>query len=77
MDSNKVAPGNDIVLGYSNPSVAGCENGCINDYSTLLYDVPQLDVQQNIDFVSFSNGIYSSLFCIEYQYHIPSNWFLL
>ncbi len=59
MDSNKLEPGNDIALGFRNPLLPSCETGCINDYSTLVYDVPVRDPIGNVQFVSYSEGTYS------------------
>jgi len=54
MSSNGVAPGSDIFMGFLNTAVSGCTAGCIHDYSTVRYALPELDAQQNVDFVSFS-----------------------
>lgn len=56
MSSGGKAPGSDIFMAYHG---ANCPNGCVNDYSTLVYNLPLLDESQDLTFVSstFSEGI--------------------
>jgi len=53
MNSGGLSPGSDIVLAFQNGSVPGCENGCIHDYSTVVYNLPILDVTQDVQLNSY------------------------
>jgi len=67
MDSNKMPPGNDIAMGFRNPLVPGCETGCINDYSTVVYDVPILDPVGNAEIVSFTEDDINGISTMEWK----------
>lgn len=47
MASGGAAPGSDIYLGYVASGI--CAAGCVNDYSTRVYDKPTLDSTQNVE----------------------------
>ena len=48
--------GSDIMMGYMNPNVTGCEHGCINGYWAVQFNTPQLNSRQYLQLDNFTSG---------------------
>jgi len=68
MSSGGQAPGSDIFVGYQG---AGCPTGCINDYSTVVYDLPKLDPEQDLEFVS--SDLTGGVLTIEFRRYLNTS----
>jgi len=62
MISDGVAPGTDIYMSYIDPT--NCPNGCVADYSTVVYDLPKKDPIQNVNYTAGSSA--NNQFAVEW-----------